>query len=199
MASSKTEIIVARHGETHWNNQGKWQGSTDIPLNRNGEEQARELAHRLKGEGIKCIYSSDLSRAKSTAGSVKELTNADGIFEDPRLRERNLGEFEGWSLTEVAKYMKMTEEESHILDTDELLVDRLPTVESWGDFTYRVWVALNEIAERKEGEKILVVAHGGVLRAITMALASEGPKVDFGNTEFVRICFSGGKWNLVQS
>ncbi len=199
MASDDTEIIVARHGETYWNCNGKWQGTQDIPLNIKGTRQAEELAVRLKEEEIEYIHSSDLARARETANYVRKQTGAIGVFEDGRLRERHLGMFEGWPIDKVAEYIGMSSEESFILDLDEILVDTLPTVERWETFSNRVWAALDEIANKRKGKKSLVVAHGGVLRAITMKLSLNGdPKLDFSNTDFIRISYDNGSWKLVE-
>lgn len=199
MGSDDTEIIVARHGETYWNCNGKWQGTQDIPLNIKGTRQAEELAVRLKEEEIEYIHSSDLARARETANYVRKQTGAIGVFEDGRLRERHLGMFEGWPIDKVAEYIGMSSEESFILDLDEILVDTLPTVERWETFSNRVWAALDEIANKRKGKKSLVVAHGGVLRAITMKLSLNGdPKLDFSNTDFIRISYDNGSWKLVE-
>ncbi len=197
MQSEVTEIIVARHGETSWNKNGRWQGTRDIPLNDRGNSQAMELGEKLRDENIGYIHSSDLSRARETANSVKESTGAEGVFEDSRLRERHLGKFEGWSLEKVAEHIGIPPEQAYVLDVDELLVDKLPTVESWEAFCTRVWEGLTDIAEKHRGEKLLVVAHGGVLRAVSMKLSEESdPKLDFSNTDTLRITYDGGKWSL---
>lgn len=192
-----TEILVARHGETDWNREGKWQGSSDVPLNSLGQEQAESLASSLKGEDIRYIYSSDLSRAYGTADIVKRSLNPLAVHQDQRLRERNLGKFEGWSVTQVAKYMGLSEDDASSLEVDELKIDNMPSVEKWSVFTTRVWDALNEINQKHLGSKCLVVAHGGVMRAITMNLANGSePKLNFKNTELLRIRTSNGKWDL---
>lgn len=193
-----TEILVARHGETDWNNSGKWQGDSDIPLNAKGMEQARELAGRLLKEDIRYIYSSDLSRARTTAEIVRKIISSYGVYEEKGLRERSLGKFEGWSAEQVARYMGIPEEEAYRLETDELMIDTFPTVERWADFVNRVWESLNDIADKHTGSKCLVVAHGGVLRAITMKLGNgEGTRLNFENTEFVRLSFDGERISLI--
>ena len=62
-----TTILLARHGETDWNREGRWQGWADPPLNDLGREQARELADQLRTTPFDAAYASDLRRAHETA------------------------------------------------------------------------------------------------------------------------------------
>ena len=65
-----TTILMARHGETDWNRDQRFQGHADPPLNDVGREQARELAERLAGERLDAVYTSPLQRASETAAIV---------------------------------------------------------------------------------------------------------------------------------
>ena len=60
-------LLLARHGETHWNREHRFQGHADPPLNDAGREQSRELAERLAGDRISAIFASPLRRAFETA------------------------------------------------------------------------------------------------------------------------------------
>lgn len=194
-----TEILVARHGETEWNKLGKWQGTSDIPLNSRGVEQAKELAAKLVKEDIRYIYSSNLSRARTTADIVRKALTSFGVFEDARFRERNFGKFEGWTDLQVAKYMGLPEEKAYMLGFDELMIEGLPTVEKWDDVKKRVWESLREIADKRTGARSLVVAHGGVVRAVAMEMDNGAePNLNFGNTDFVRIRFDGHSFSLIE-
>ena len=66
------KLILVRHGETEWVRQGKYQGSTDIPLNRRGVLQARAVARALKKERPIVVYSSQLARAYETASLIAQ-------------------------------------------------------------------------------------------------------------------------------
>lgn len=106
------EIVIFRHGQTDWNVEGRLQGSTNVPLNATGEEQAKNLAKRLLGFDFDLVITSDLARAHSTALAVIEGRDIP-LLVDQRLRELGLGEAEGktraeveamWGIEDFAKY-----------------------------------------------------------------------------------------------
>src|SRR5215213_2410221 len=105
-AASRT-LLLARHGETAWNSEGRWQGHTDIALSPRGREQAVALAGRLQrlGHAVARIRSSDLGRARETAEIVARTLGVTDLGVDPRLRERGFGVFEGLTREECgARY-----------------------------------------------------------------------------------------------
>jgi broad specificity phosphatase PhoE len=148
-----TTILMARHGETDWNAERRVQGHTDRPLNDAGIAQARELADELSGERLDAVYASDLARALDTARAVAEPR---GLAVVPllELRERNFGTWEGL--------------------LDEEILERFPEAHTgpWGDdetpeqLDERVIAALHRIAESHPNGQVLVVSHGGPLRAV---------------------------------
>jgi broad specificity phosphatase PhoE len=91
-----TEIGLIRHGITDWNQLEKMQGTSDIPLNDEGRDQARKLASRLhQDEKWDMIITSDLSRAKETGEIIGKKLDLPVSFVDKRIQEINLGEIEG--------------------------------------------------------------------------------------------------------
>ncbi len=195
---SSREILVARHGETQWNRLRKWQGISDIPLNETGVMQARELGQSLVGEGIARVYCSDLQRAVSTAKIVSEIIRAGQVTVDQRIRERSLGRFEGWQSGEVAIFLGLPESKAYILETDELSIENGPEVEPWAAFVERVWNFLQDISTSPEKGKTLVVAHGGVMRAINHALTHEGFGMpEFRNGEYIRLKVDENNWEII--
>ncbi|WP_198661612.1 histidine phosphatase family protein [Lewinella sp. IMCC34183] len=94
-----TRIGFVRHGITDWNLDKRVQGHTDIPLNEKGKLQAKALAGRLTNEDWDLIYSSDLSRAKETAGTIAEAKGVP-VKLDHRLREMDCGAVEGTTAAE---------------------------------------------------------------------------------------------------
>ncbi len=87
-------LVLARHGRTAWNAEGRFQGHADPPLDSTGRQQARRLAARVAPFGPSLVISSDLQRARSTAEDVAEATGLE-VELDPDLREVFLGGWEG--------------------------------------------------------------------------------------------------------
>lgn len=153
-----TRILLARHGETEWNRVGRWQGQADPPLNDLGRRQAKELAERLSGDGIVAVYSSDLRRASGTARVVAERLGLD-VVEDPELREIDVGSWSGLTRAEVqARFPDgfarwQAGEIGHDGETREQLTDR-------------VVAAVERVAADHPEGTVLVVTHGGAIRAL---------------------------------
>ena len=83
-----TTLVLLRHGQTDWNLHRRYQGSTDIPLNTVGEQQARDANKLLKKFHFDAVYCSDLDRAKTTARiALKDIFPFDQIKLDRRLRD----------------------------------------------------------------------------------------------------------------
>jgi broad specificity phosphatase PhoE len=171
--TSMTTILLARHGETDWNVDRRVQGHSDRPLSDAGRKQARALAEQLANEQFDAVYSSDLVRAVETARVVAERKGL-RITVLPELREKDFGSWEG-------------------LRDDEVLA-RFPDARQghWGDgethaaMTERVVAAVRRIAAAHPRGRVLVVAHGGPLRAVLLHCASDrdGP---IGNCDVIRI------------
>ena len=88
------KFYIVRHGQTNWNKKGKIQGKTDIELNEEGIEQAKEVRKILEKYPIDVIVSSPLKRARKTAEIINETKKVPIIF-DKGIEERGYGEFEG--------------------------------------------------------------------------------------------------------
>lgn len=92
--SSSLQVVLWRHGQTDWNVENRFQGHSDIPLNKVGEYQVTQAAEVLAGLNPNRIISSDLIRAQSTAAALAKLTNLK-VEINPGLRETNGGLWEG--------------------------------------------------------------------------------------------------------
>ena len=95
-----TTILLARHGETDWNREGRFQGHADPPLNETGRAQAAELAAGLAGIHLAAVYSSPLRRALETAELVAATHGVDPVPIDA-LREVDVGSWQGLTRAEV--------------------------------------------------------------------------------------------------
>lgn len=161
-----TEILLIRHGETAWNAVRKLQGHLDIPLNAEGRRQAKALAAGLQQEKLAAIISSDLQRAMQTAGEIARLQGLPTRI-DVGLRERCFGDFEGKLYSELPEIYP--EEYAHWRRRDPdfhfppKIDDATNIGESIREFQQRTVHCILHYAEQFAGQKIAIVAHGGVL------------------------------------
>ena len=95
-----TTLLLARHGETDWNREGRCQGWADPPLNEAGREQARRLRDQLRETPFDAVYSSDLRRAHETAEIVAAPHDVP-VIADPGLREIDVGSWSGLTHAEL--------------------------------------------------------------------------------------------------
>ncbi|MGZ0199060.1 histidine phosphatase family protein [Streptomyces sp. RM1] len=93
-------IILWRHGQTSWNVERRFQGSTDVPLTETGVGQARRAARLLASLRPDAIVSSDLARAVDTAAELAALTGLDVVREEG-LRETYAGVWQGLTHEEI--------------------------------------------------------------------------------------------------
>jgi broad specificity phosphatase PhoE len=154
-----TELLLVRHGETDWNRDQRFQGHADPPLNDTGRAQARAVAGELTAERIDAIYTSDLARARETAELIAELAGVPFVLE-PQLREVDVGEWQGLTRPEIeARFpegMRNWHESGHGWESGE----------TYEQLAERVLEALERIVLRHPGERVVVVGHGGTIRAI---------------------------------
>jgi probable phosphoglycerate mutase len=153
-----TTILLARHGETDWNSEHRWQGHADQPLNEAGRAQAHALGESLAGRGISAVYASDLVRAHETALIVAERIGLP-VEVDPGLREVDVGDWAGRLHSEL-----------EVNDPEGFRRWRTGGKgwcggESYEQMGERVVASVVRIAERHPGETLLIVTHGGSIRA----------------------------------
>lgn len=159
---------MARHGETDDNRQPiLFQGFRDTPLNDTGRRQAHELAERVAGDGIRSLWSSDLSRARETAEIVGTRIGLRPRL-DARLREANRGRWEGRRFIDVER----EDPEQFAAWMRAGPQWRFPGGESLQDQLDRVDAALREVVATGV-LPALVVCHGGCIRVM---LCSRDPR-----------------------
>jgi probable phosphoglycerate mutase len=160
MALAGTPFWFLRHGETDYNAKGLSQGALDISLNANGRAQAEAAAPLLAGRGITAIISSPMLRTRETTEIVNQSLHLPVTFE-PALREVVFGGMEGKPLSPWF--------------TSWMDGSYTPAgAESFAELTARIEAVLNRLLALPG--PILIVAHGGVFRAIRqlMNLTAEG-------------------------
>ena len=164
-----TRILLARHGETDWNRDGRWQGLTDKPLNAAGRRQARSLAEHLAGQGVDALYSSDLARARQTAEAVELATGLEAMV-DLDLREVDVGDWAGCNRAEA----KARDPEWY----QEWLAGAVTGYrggETYLQLHERSVRAFQRVLAAQDGHTAVVVCHGGNIRAIVSDVVGLGP------------------------
>ncbi|GGF32433.1 histidine phosphatase family protein [Subtercola lobariae] len=156
-----THLALVRHGQTDWNLAKRIQGSTDIPLNATGRAEAKATAETLAESQWDGILTSPLGRAVETAEIIANVLDLGEPEAVEALVERHYGEAEG-------------------LDFDELhrrfpAQSTVPGRETHAQVRQRVHEALMEIAERRPGQALIVVAHGGVISSL-VRYATDGAR-----------------------
>ncbi|MFC4637998.1 histidine phosphatase family protein [Deinococcus hohokamensis] len=157
MSPEPLRLTLVRHGVTAWNEGGRWQGVTDVPLSEAGEAQARRLGRRLGGRDPGQLEASDLQRA---VRSAELACPGHRITLDPRLREMNFGVFEGLSVAEMGTH---------------------PAFEAWqadpwrkappgGESLAEVAARLRDWAEALDGGPVLAFSHSVAIRALLCSL-----------------------------
>ena len=157
-------ILLVRHGESEWNSVRRLQGQADINLSVRGRDQASELRATIAALEPDVVLTSDLKRAVDTAAL---LGHADAA-RSTRLREIDVGEWTGTPIEELIAR-----------DADGYRGWRAGTYtppggETWGAFADRTTAAVTE-ALRQGADQLLVVCHGGVIRALLQRLIGLPP------------------------
>jgi len=153
----QTTIYLIRHGVTGWNKKKKYCGYIDVPLSKEGTEQARKLARRIKSVKIDAVYSSNLKRAMRTAQIVFGKTRKIHVI--PDLQEINFGVLEGLNHDEILKkYGVIYTKWLH-----DPYKNHIPKGENINSFQKRVTNAINKIAAANRGKTVAAVCHGGTI------------------------------------
>jgi phosphoserine phosphatase len=152
-------LLLARHGESMWNAERRFQGSTDVPLSPRGRAQAEALARGLRRYRVGAAYVSPFRRALETAELALKGTGIPVVVLDD-LRELSLGQWEGCTVDEI----RAQDGDPYVAwlraphDCPPPGSEPLPVVSD------RVRAAVDRIAAAHPGrDDVLVVAHGGVI------------------------------------
>lgn len=185
-----SKLVLVRHGESRWNLSGRFTGWVDVPLSKNGVQEAADCAKRLNGTNFDVAFTSNLERAHATLILILSEQDRTGVFQhegeksfyewtcdsnrcsiddipiykSELLNERYYGDLQGMMKEEaVKKYGK-----EQVLRWRRGFRDAPPKGESLEEAYERVLPYYNERIERalKEEKNVLLVGHGNTLRAI---------------------------------
>lgn len=189
-------IYLVRHVETKWNVSHRLQGHTDSPLTRKGKRQARKLGRLLKDIKFDAVYSSDLLRAKRTAQIIAREKKL-AIQTSQALRERHFGKHEGKTFEvfneEFKEAFRKYYEESSEAERHTFVLDK--HVETDDKLVGRFITFLRQIALASQGKTILIVSHGGTIRAFLIHVGfAKTNELRFGaiaNTGYIKLVSDG--------
>ena len=155
---SATRVFLARHGQTAYNLEGRFQGQQPVPLDDTGREQAGELAERAGGYVFAALWCSPLLRARETAEIVSAKIGLQPK-EDPRLMETDAGDWTNRSFADVQAEAPELFEQFFTGNS----AFAFPGGESFAAQEVRVEAALRDV--EAGALPALVVCHGMVIRA----------------------------------
>ena len=159
-AATGRRIVLARHGQTSWNAEGRAQGHADVSLDDAGRRQAEAMAAALADLDPVLLVSSDLARARETAAFLEKATGLTAE-EDPRLREYDVGERTGLTREEFAQHLGADAS----LAWDAHAHVEAPGAETVEQVAERIVPATRSVLERLgPGETAVLVMHGAALR-----------------------------------
>jgi probable phosphoglycerate mutase len=193
-----TEILLVRHGESEPAVVGQsfalLDGQGDPALSPEGEAEAEQVAARLASEHVDAIYVSTLRRTAQTAAPLAQRLGITPVV-DADLREVFLGEWEGGGVYR-----------QRVADQDELAVrmfaeqrwDVIPGAEPADEFAQRVRGAITRIAAAHLDQRVVVVAHGGVIGEILHQTTESRPFAFIGadNASICHIVITPERWIL---
>lgn len=157
-------FIPVRHGESVWNSERRIQGSLDPDLSPRGRRQTDRLVAHLGAHirhPVAAIYASPLRRAARTAEQIADALGLP-VNHDPDLREMFLGEWEGMTVAEIQTAFPGLYEKW----LEDPLAFPAPGGEDLRVFERRVAGALQRMQRDHPGADLIVVSHGGVIKAL---------------------------------
>ena len=151
------KIWITRHGQTNLNKKKLMQGLTDEPLNATGRRQAKEAGARIGQVKFDAVYASPLDRAIETASLIAGV-DREQVKIDPRIIEVDFGRYEAKPYTRMGLRMTLYWALPEIFPAPK-------SVETVASMVARSSAFLKEL-EQKDYENVLVVCHGGIIRAL---------------------------------
>jgi len=157
-----TTVLLVRHGESAPAHPDRpfptRDGHGDPALDPVGVEQAELLAQRLASDAITAIYVTPLRRTQQTAAPLAQRLGLTPV-EEPDLREVFLGDWEEGELRRRAAIRDPIFEQIFVQER----WDVIPGAEPHAEFDARVWRGFQRVVAAHPDERVVVVAHGGVI------------------------------------
>lgn len=166
-----TKILMVRHGQTVWNAEQRYAGSSEVDLAPAAVPQIRALTKYLKNIPIDAIYSSPLQRCLTTVRETARNHHRRIIIRE-ELRERNLGSWEGKAPNEI----HLTHEGYHFPDSAYNGDFRIPDAEPLDHLEKRVRAVLHEVHRAHPGQTVLLATHAGIIWMVQARIVTNPPK-----------------------
>ena len=155
------KLYLIRHGETDYNSALRFQGQTDILLNRKGIEQAERVAEFFRDIPLQAIYTSSLKRASATAEIIGRVKGIEPQETDA-LREMSFGIWENMDSKDIQK--KFAKEWKDFFASPANI--KIPEGESMSDVQKRAYPEVQRILDQYPEGDVAFVAHGGIIRVL---------------------------------
>jgi len=165
-----TRFLLLRHGQSTWNANGRWQGWGDPPLSGQGASQVASAAGWLSDTWpeLSVVASSDLCRARQTAWPVAQRLGVEPVVVDAGVRERDIGAWTGLTREQIEAAWP-----GQLVAFRDGSLERPPRGESTPELLARATASLEGFGVRWPGRQLLVICHGGVVRAVEEHLGAE--------------------------
>lgn len=196
-----TTFYIVRHGETEWNVRGLLQGQQGTDLTENGKKQAQNIAKELQNVPFEAIYASDLIRAKQTA-EIIALERKIAVQLSILLRERKLGPFEGMPYAVLREFDEALEK---LNDKEKFSYKAHPELESDEETIQRFTEFLQMATKKHQGKNVLLVTHGGIMRAFLIFAGFETydslshNKSKISNSAYIELKTDGKTFEVVRT
>ncbi len=167
------KIYLIRHGETDWNQQGRFQGREDIALNENGINQAMRCGAALSKGRFRAVITSPLVRARKTGEIVAEHLGVDQLIIEEGIIERDFSKVSGMTPKEREAFYASGEKDDK---------------EPWEKMSERMFDSLKRYAEQFPTDDIIMISHGASINCVLSVLS--GGKTGTGKIILKNTCIN---------
>ena len=193
----RKDFYIFRHGQSTYNLEGRTQGQTnDSVLTELGEQQAREVGHKLLGKGIEIIVSSPLKRAMQTAQFANLSLNVP-IVTDNHFLEVNVGVVEGMHYQDIMAQYKEIFEKLHSAKLEDNFDVCYPQGETKREVQKRMWQGLEYWCNSPQQYECVAISSHGI--ALTQIMGYLGQSAnDVKNGAILHIAKEDNQWKIIE-